>query len=73
MEGDFARLDSQQAGDGLEQGCLARAIGAHEGYAMAALDIQVEVVDGRDAVVCDRGVLDLEAVRRCHEIFLTPD
>src|SRR5262249_38883880 len=63
MERDRARFAREQAGESLEERGLAGAIGAEEGDALAALHLEGDVVERRDAIVTHREVRDGEPMR----------
>ena len=60
---DFAGLGFEQAGDGLEGGGLAGAVGADEGDDAAGRDGQGDAVQRVDGTVTDRQIVDLEQRR----------
>ena len=61
---DGARVGVQQAEDGADGGGLARAVGAEQRHGLAAVDVQVEAVDGEHVAVADGQVGEGEGVGR---------
>ena len=57
---DMAAAGLEQAGDGVERGGLARAVGADEGDDLALVDLEGDALDGVDVAVVDVHVLDFE-------------
>jgi hypothetical protein len=60
LQGDHAHGRLIEAGDAVEDGGLARPVGADQGGDFAPAGLEREVVDGHQAAEAHRQVLDLE-------------
>ena len=69
-----ARRDAsgQQAGEGADQGGLARAVGAHQRHELAGLDRQVDAAQHRSAADRDRAGGQLDGVLRGIDLTVEP-
>ena len=64
VEDDRAALHRQNAGNGVEQRRLARAVGADDGHDLPLLDVQGNAVQRVDLAIGDDQVLDLKQHRQ---------
>ena len=60
VQRDGAGGGVQQAGDGVQRGGLARAVGADEGHQLAVADGQGDALQGVDSPVKDVQVFDFQ-------------
>ena len=60
VKGHLAGARLEQAGDGVERGGLARAVGADEGDDLALVDLEGDALDGVYVAVVDVHVLNFE-------------
>ncbi|MNT80565.1 hypothetical protein D3C72_2200450 [compost metagenome] len=61
VENDVAHIRSFQSGDDPQQGGLAAAGGAQQGHQLAAVDIQVDLVERLEGVEVLADVTDFDA------------
>jgi len=69
VEGDAPAVELQDAGDDLEEGALAGAVGPHHGDALAGIDRERHVVQRADAVIAHHEALSRDA-RRSGVVFV---
>jgi len=67
---DLAGGDADQVADGADDRRLARAVGAEQPEEAARLDVEVEVLDGQQAVVVALG--QAADVERCGQLSRLP-
>ena len=60
LKNDAPRLGAQQAGDGLQGGGLAGAVGPDEGDDLPLVHVEGDVLDGVDGPIVDVDVLHIQ-------------
>ena len=65
VEHDAAGLCRQEAGDGLEEGRLAGAVGADDGERLARVELEVDAVEGLEVAVEGGEPMGLKQGHRC--------
>ena len=56
---DMAGLAVEQAGNGVQSGGLAGAVGTDQGHDLALIDLKGDALDGVDAAVIDVDIVNL--------------